>query len=680
MGYRVGIDVGGTFTDFILMDEVDGGIAVFKQPSQPARPARALLDGLEALLQREDIAAADIQQYLASGSTLAVNTLIQRNGAVTGLLVTEGFRDVLEMRRTRLPGAPSFYADRPVPLVRRRHVREIRERMRADGTVHIPLDADEVETAARDLLADGVEALAICFLHSYRNPAHEAAAASRIRARFPEVFVTASAEIWPQQREYERALAAVMNAHVGRTLQTYFADIERGVRALGVTCPVMTSKSNGGVMTARRAARVPVETLLSGPASGVIAAAALGRQAGYRDLIGFDMGGTSADVAVVVGGEVPASSESAVGDFPVVLPAVAVHCIGAGGGSIAWTDAAGVLKVGPQSAGADPGPACYGRGGTHPTVTDAYVTLGIIDPDRFLGGTYRLDADQARDAIGALGRRLGLDPISTAASILRVATANMYAQFLPLMARHGVDPRDFSLLAYGGAGPTHACLLAQEVGIVRVVVPPTPGAFCALGCLVADARADFIRTVYCAADRMPSAEVETAYAVLEDRARTWLREEGLSFDRIRYVRGAEMRYAGQSYEVPLWLDGAGGESRANLLARFHERHHAVYGHSDPAAPVEFIDLRVQVVGEASKPHLGGVRWRTTRRIAPSPSRRVVWTPSGEAELAVYDRAALAPGQRLEVPCVVEQYDTTIYIPPGFAARVDAHYNVIAERT
>ncbi len=679
MGYRVGIDVGGTFTDFILMDEADGSIAVFKQPSRPDRPAQAILDGLEALLRRERIAAPDIQQYLASGSTLAVNTLIQRSGAITGLLMTEGFRDVLEMRRTRLPGAPSFYADRPIPLARRRHVREIRERLHADGTVHIPIDLDAVEAAVRQLLGEGVEALAVCFLHCYRNPAHEAAAAARIRERFPDLFLSVSSEIWPQQREYERALAAVMNAHMGPVLQVYFADIEQGIRALGVTCPVMTSKSNGGVMTARRAARVPVETLLSGPASGAIAAAALGRQAGIRDLIAFDMGGTSADVAVVAGGEVPTSTESAVGDFPVILPAVAVHCIGAGGGSIAWTDAAGVLKVGPLSAGADPGPACYGKGGTQPTVTDAYVTLGIIDPDQFLGGTYRLDGARAQEAIGAIGRRLGLDVVGAAASILRVATANMYSQFLPLMARHGVDPRDFTLLAYGGAGPTHACLLAQEVGIQRVVVPPTPGAFCALGCLVADARADFIRTVYCGADRMPSGEVETAFAALEDQAGTWLREEGLSFAQVRYVRGAEMRYTGQSYEVPVWLDGEGGETRANLLAHFHERHHAVYGHSDPAAPVEFIDLRVQVVGVAVKPRLGGVRWHA-RRVAASPRRRVAWTPHGEAELAVYDRAALAPGQRLDSPSIVEQYDSTIYIPPGFAARVDAHDNVIAERT
>ena len=678
MGYRVGIDVGGTFTDFILMDEADGSISVFKQPSVPARPAQAILDGLVAILRREGVSAADLRQYFANGSTLAVNTLIQRSGAVTGLLVTEGFRDVLEMRRTRLPGAPSFYADRPVPLVRRRHVREIRERMRADGTVHVPLNPDEVEAAAHDLLADGVEALALCFLHSYRNPAHEAAAAARLRARFPEVFVSASAEIWPQQREYERALAAVMNAHVGRTLQTYFDDIERGVRALGVTCPIMTSKSNGGIMTARRAGRVPVETLLSGPASGVIAAATLGRQAGLRDLIAFDMGGTSADVAVVAGGEVPTSTESAVGDFPVVLPAIAAHCIGAGGGSIAWTDAAGVLKVGPQSAGADPGPACYGKGGTHPTVTDAYVTLGIIDADRFLGGTYRLDAGRARDAMAALGRHLGLDASATAASILRVATANMYAQFLPLMARHGVDPRDFTLLAYGGAGPTHACLLALEVGIRRVVVPPTPGAFCALGCLVADARADFIRTLYQGADRLPATALEDVFRSLEDQARAWLDEEGLAFAETRYVRGAEIRYAGQSYEVPVWLDGERGETKASLIARFHERHAAIYGHSDPAAPAEFIDLRVQVVGAAPKPRLGGVRWTGGRGDAAT-RRRGAWTPEGDRSFRVYNRAPLPPGERLEIPCIVEQYDTTIYIPPGFTSRVDEHLNVIAER-
>jgi N-methylhydantoinase A len=670
--YRLGVDIGGTFTDLMLLEESSGALHMLKTPSVPGAPAQAVIDGIEKLIARERIDPAGIA-YFCHGTTLALNTIIQRNGAATGLLVTAGFRDVLELQRLRLPNPHHFYADKPKPLVPRRWVREIDERVTAGGVVLRAPDPEQVRREAARLRDEGVTAIAICFLHAYRYDVAERVAKETIQRHFPDLYVCTSSEIWPQYREYERALVTVMNAYVGDRMRRYFTMLEERLGGQGVRCSILSTKSNGGVMSAASAGERPVQTLLSGPASGVIGSLYVSRLMGQDHIVTLDMGGTSADVAIV-SGELPYSTDSKVGEFPVILPTVEVSSIGAGGGSIAWTDASGVLKVGPQSAGADPGPASYGRGGANATVTDAYVTVGIIDPARFLGGTMPLRGDLAREAVRRIGGTLGLDEHEAANSILQVATSNMYAEFLPVLASHGVDPRDFALVPYGGAGPTHAFLLAREVGMRKVIVPPNPGTLCAMGSLVADVRGDFVRTVYADCDELPDDRLASTIHDLEREARDWLEGQGARVDDTVLLRSAEMRYKGQSYEISVPL--AGELRTAALVAAFHRRYREVYGYHDERAAVELISLRMTIVGIVPKPVL-------TRLLHPADAdvavrQRPVYLDGRVWNATVVERRALAPGVPLDGPVIVEQYDTTTFVPPGFRVHVDAYGNLIGE--
>ncbi len=669
--FRLGVDIGGTFTDVVLIDERTGRVTLLKVPSDPRNPALAVRRGVQEIMTASGVDPAQVAAFI-HGTTLAVNTVIERSGARVGLIVTRGYRDLLELGRLRLKDPQNFYADRVKPLVPRRLVHEVDERMLADGSVYMPLDQAGVEVAARELASEGCTAIAICFLHSYANGIHEQAAKRVVEATCPGLYVSTSHEVWPQRREYERCLVTVINAHVGGRMSDYFGQLEEELRALGLTAPLLSTKSNGGMMTARSAAGNPVETLFSGPASGVIGASYLARLIGDERVITLDMGGTSADVSVFAGGYT-FSTEATAGDFPIILPAIDISSIGAGGGSIAWTDAMGVLKVGPRSAGALPGPACYGQGGVEPTVTDAYVTLGYIDPQRFLGGTMNVRRDLAVEAIGRLGQQLGQAPEQAAWSVLEVATANMYAQFTPLMARYGVDPRDFTIMAYGGAGPTHVFLLAREVGIRRVFVPSLPGGLCALGCLVADLRADFIRTWARELDEAETSELSAALEALEARARAWIEGERVPVRTVRYDRTAEMRYKGQSFEISVPLPDA--HALGEILQRFHERYQAIYGYADPQAPVEVVDLRVQVVGETSKPQLEA---KLPENGAARRGARTVFFEGRYIDAAVYDRHRLAVGDTFAGPAIVEQYDTTTLVPPGFRVHVDGYGNLIGE--
>jgi N-methylhydantoinase A len=689
--YRLGVDVGGTFTDFLLMDEETGKQHLLKVASRADHPALAILEGVRQLTDSHQVLPSEIVAF-NHGTTLSVNTLIQRSGATVGLLVTDGYRDILELARLRLADPSQLYSDKPAPLVHRRHVREIRERLLASGLEYLPLDLDQVEFAARELVDAGIEALAIAFLHAYRNPAHEIAAKMRVRHAFPDLYVCTSSEIWPQQREYERTLVATMNAHIGHRMADYFHQLEKELTAIGLEADVYSTKSNGGIMTARSAARVPVETLVSGPASGVIGAAFIARQIGARRIITLDIGGTSADVAVI-DGDVTSSTESQIGDFSLVMPAIDISSIGAGGGSVAWLDEENVLKVGPWSVGAHPGPACYGRGGSEPTVTDAYVVLGIIDPAHFLGGHQVLNPARSFAAFAPIAARLSCTPEQVARYVLDVATANMYAQFIPLMARRGVDARDFSILAYGGAGPTHAFLLAHEVGIDRVIIPPTPGVLCALGCLVADFRADFIRTVHRRCRQLAAGELEGRFQELETEARSWLREQrSAQTDGVvapRFLRAADVRYLGQSFEltVPVPATLANVVGAPDLLDAFHHHYEEVYGYADSSAETEVINIRVQVIGQTTKPRTPGeTRQRTADPAAehavesPTPVRwRAVSLAEAAWDVPIFERAQLQPHMTIPGPCIIEQYDTTTFVTPGFVVEVDSHANLIARR-
>jgi N-methylhydantoinase A len=673
--FRLGIDIGGTFTDAILIGEDGVVVASLKTPSIPASPEHAIFNTMDDLASRGfDPAAISL---FVHGTTLAVNTLIERKGALTGLLVTRGFRDLLEIRRLRLENTTDFYGDKPLPLVPRHLVKEIHERVLADGHVLDALDEDGVRTAVRELIAEGVSAVAICFLHAYANARHERQAYELIGREFPRIFICTSSDIWPQQREYERGLVTVMNAYIGDQMATYFHRLEAGVTQRGLQTELLSTKSNGGVMTVARAAQEPVQTLLSGPASGVIGAAHIARTAGFSSVVTLDMGGTSADVAVV-DGEPSYSTENQVGDFPVIMPAIDVTSIGAGGGSIAWIDSTGVLKVGPQSAAADPGPACYGRGGSDATVTDAYVHLGIIAPDRFLGGQIQLAPDRAATALARLGARLGLDTRATAQAILDVATSNMYAQFTPLMARKGVDPRDFALLAYGGAGPTHAFLFAREVGMRRVIVPVTPGTLCALGCIVADLRHDVVRTLYRNHVDLDDAHLEEAFADLEARGRDWLAGEvarGITLESSYALFSADMRYEGQAFEIDVTIPADRRHTVAGAAALFHERYLDIFGVNDPQAAVTFVNLRATVVGVTPKVHL-----LPPSSTAPGrpPEVRTIFYDGAAQEAQIIHRTALREAERIQGPAVIEQYDTTTFVPAGFGVTVDLMGNLIGE--
>ncbi|MEA2594783.1 MAG: N-methylhydantoinase [Thermomicrobiales bacterium] len=661
------------------MEEATGATVALKVPSTPSDPAQAVLNGIRELVAAYGVDPGEIE-YFVHGTTIALNTLIQRSGARCGLLVTRGFRDILEIGRLRLPDPTNYFVQKVRPLVQRSMVREIDGRLLASGEVYQPLDLAQLDAAARELIGLGAEAIAICFMHSYKSDQHERSAADYLRTHFPDVYVTASSEIWPQQREFERATVTVINAHVGDRMRRYFDRLENNFRDIGIPATIFTTKSNGGVMTARSASDVPVETLLSGPSAGVMGALHVGRLAGHHRLITLDIGGTSADVSII-DQDVHYSTDNQVGDFPVFMPAIDISSIGAGGGSIAWVDQSGLLKVGPKSAGADPGPAAYGRGGVQPTLTDAYITLGLIRPENFLGGRLPLDAAKADAALATVGKPLGLDARATASSVLEVTTANMYAQFMPLMAKRGIDPRDFTLFAYGGAGPTHAFFLAREVDIKRVIVPRSPGTLCALGSLVTDIKSDFIKTLYVDSNQFQIEDLDAQFSALEGVASDWLTAQNVKNVQHQLLRSADMRYRGQSFDitVPLSAAFATGEDLSAVREPFHQTYERVYGFCDRDAPVEIINARVTIVGVTPKPAAVPTRAATSGpRPAEPIATRSVLEYRQQVVANVFQWDALGVGETFTGPAIVEAVDTTVYVPTGFAAEIDAWGNIIAE--
>jgi N-methylhydantoinase A len=672
--YALGVDIGGTFTDLVAINLTDGSQDAFKTPTIPKNPAEGVANGLRLLADR-GVDARRIK-YFVHGTTVGLNAVIQRAGTRMALLVTEGFRDVLEIARLRVPHSIDFYSRRPAPLVSRDLVVPVRERMRADGSVEHPLTEDEIASVASRVRALRVEGIAICFLHAYRNAAHEQRMAAALREIAPDVFVSVSSEVWPQQREYERALVTVLNTFTHGVVSRYMESLESMLAARGVTtCPYIT-RSNGGVMTVEAAKTEPVHTLLSGPASGVMGALRVAADAGIDRIITLDVGGTSADVAVAHGGQAEVSEGEHVGDFPIITPAIGVSSIGAGGGSIAWLDGSGVLKVGPHSAGADPGPVCYGRGGTAPTVTDAFLVCGVLNPAMFAGGR-QLDRDAAVASLERLGQALDLEPVAAGDAILRVALANMLTEMSGVYDRKGLDARDFTLVPFGGAGPLLGCLLAEEANIGQVLVPPSPGTLCALGALHADALSDFIASVRCRVEALGAPRYRQALEALRARSEAWLDRQAPAGAARAIEYFVDARYVGQSYEikVPLADGRAGDVDDADLARRFHERHEQIYGHSDPSAPVEVINLRARAIGrmahvvKPSAPHR-----RSAARTVHRGERRI-FTKGTWRTAAVIARSSLHEGDRIEGPAIVEQADSTCLIPPGWAGAADAGGNL-----
>jgi N-methylhydantoinase A len=673
----LGIDIGGTFTDFACFDTATGELIGLKVPSTPPEFAEAVRVGLERLATEHGVELAAIGAVV-HGTTIAVNTLIQRTGARLGLLVTDGFRDVLELQRLRLPNPFDLDGARPLPLVPRARVAEVRERLRADGRVDTPLDEDSVREAVRRLAGQHVEGIVISLLHAYRNPAHERRARAVAEATAPGRPVSASADVWPQAREYERTALAVLDAYVQPKVRRYLEGFEQALAARGVPATPHVTKSNGGIMPVAAARAQTVATLLSGPASGVIGAAYVAGQAGFPNVITLDVGGTSADLAVVEDGRPRWSTSEHVGGVPVMMPVVGVTAIGAGGGSVAWVDEVGLPKVGPQSTGAQPGPACYGRGGKDATLTDAFLVSGFLDPERFLGGRMRLHRELAEEAIARFAGPLGMTPDEAAESVVRVAVSNMYAEFTKILSRAAVDPRGFALVAFGGAGPVVGALVAREVGISTVFVPRSPGTLCALGALSADIVNDAVRTVHTRLDGAPLAALSAEYGTLQAELAEWLQRHGAGSGPATFRQAADMRYVGQSYEIEVpiesgWLTAGGGPA---ILAAFHRAHERAYGHADREAPAEIVNLRVQLRAARPRVPLAEVPVR------PAPAARAarrIWLDGRPTEARVFDRDGLGRGARLAGPAIVEQPDTTVLVPAGHVGEVDRLGNLLLRR-
>lgn len=680
---RIGVDIGGTFTDFALLDESTGRITALKYPSNRTRPAASVFGGLSEICAQTGISMADVG-YFSHGTTLAVNTILEYNGARTALLVTKGMKDILYIGRHRLPDIFNFFTGMPEPLVRRAHVVEVPERCLADGTVALPVDQAMMAAVVEQLRAIKAEAVAVGFLHSYRNPANERETRRLLGEMAPDIYVSLSSEIWPQMREFERTLAGTMNAYVGRRMETYFGDLEAGLRdEFGLAAPILSTKSNGGVMTAAEAAARPTETLMSGPAAGAIGAAFVARAAGFEHLITIDIGGTSTDVAII-DGEPRYSTENQIGSFPVIMPAVDVTSIGAGGGSIAWIDDFGVLKVGPRSAGARPGPAAYGLGGEDATLTDAFVSLGIIEAGEFAGGRIIIDRDLAVAAVDRLAGRLGMSVEETAEAIIRIATSHIYSTLVPLLARKGVDYSDYALLPFGGAGPMHGLLVARDIGIERVIVPLHPGVLCATGALVADVRRDFVRTVHRRFDLSSGGDVveamRAAFDELETQGMRWLDGQDLGYVRRRSRRIADMRYHGQSFEISVPLDGVDLDGGPEALVRaFQEEYEKVYGYANAGSVFEVRDVRVVAIGETPKPKLETLAVQSSDTpLEAVVSEKPIWHDGRMQPARFVERAHILPGRRLPGPAIITQYDTTTFVPAGYTVTADTFGNLIAE--
>jgi N-methylhydantoinase A len=670
----LGTDVGGTFTDLVFYNTM-GELHCLKVPSTPARPGEGILAGIDEIGDTLGLDGAARRRLVHThSSTVATNALIERRGARIGLIVSAGFRDLFELQRLAIPHPMRFDSRRPQPLVPRALVCEVRGRIAADGSEIEPLDGAGALAAARALLAAGVEIAVVALLHAYKNPAHEEAVKAAVKESGIALRLELSSAVWPQAREYERAVLTAINASIRPIVETYIDRLEQGLAARAIAAAARIARSNGGAELAHSLRRRPVAALLSGPAAGVAGAAAAAEDAGWvgADLMTLDVGGTSADIGVIRGGRPVLSAEEHIADFPLLMPTIAVSSIGAGGGSIIWLDPAGALKVGPRSVGADPGPACYGMQASPvpapvPALTDAFLIAGLLAPGQRLGGKLPLQLEPARRALGTLAAALGGSVEDIADGAIRVAVALTAAEAANVLARRGVDMPRFRMVAFGGAGPLLAALLAEEIAIDRILIPPYPGALSALGAARADLEGDLVAPVYARLGELAPGTLAAAAAAIDARARDWIAEQSAAIavvdSRIEFA--ADMRYDGQGYDVTVPLESGwlAENDIAILRTAFHAAHRATYGHANEAAEIWLKELRAHIVGVTPKP-----------RILPLPPgfggaarSRPVRLFGRELAAAVHDRAALAADQPVTGPAIIEQMDTTTLVPPGWQA-------------
>jgi N-methylhydantoinase A len=672
--YRVAVDVGGTFTDMIVHNENTGEARVAKTPSVPANPAVAIMKALqEAGLTPRDMG------FFAHGSTVGTNALITRRLPRTAVVATEGFRDIHEIRRGTKPDLWDAYADVAPPYVRRRDRFEVPERIDYQGTVLKALDEVEARRVAKLMARRGYEAIAVTFINSYMNGDHETRMKEIIQEEMPDVFVCTSFEILPEIFEHERFSTTIINAALAPVVSRYLASLTDQLRGGGYEGDVLVLHSGGGVMTAEAISKNAARIAVSGPAAGAMAGAFFAQQCGFPNAISLDMGGTSADISLMFNGEVRVSNEWSVEyGYPIMFPSIEIVTIGAGGGSVAWIDDGGSLRNGPQSQGADPGPAAYRRGGVEATNTDANLTLGRLSPGGLLGGTMPLDKEAAENAVATrVGDPLGYDAVKAADAIIQVANANMADAVRLISIRRGYDPRDFCLVSFGGAGSVHAADLARELDIPAVVVPPYPGITSALGCLLVDVRHDLFRTYLASADGASVDALETEFEKLEAEARERLKAEGMTGDRVQLRRQMDMRYVGQWRSLTVPVSTPLGENLQASLDRFHAEHQREYSFSNPDGAVEIYGLRVVGIGLVEKPEFPKRSASGILSDAIKETREVYFGESGGFHTTViYDRDRMPAGSSFQGPVIIDQMDTTTVVPPDWRGEVDEHGNIV----
>ena len=677
--YRVGVDIGGTFTDFVLFDKTAGTLKLEKTYTTP----QDLRQGVEGGLRGAGVPFPDIAD-LSHGTTIGLNTFIERKGTPTGLITTAGFRDAYEIGRGARSEPYNLFFRKPVPLVPREHRLEVKERIGADGKVVTALHEEDVRASAERLRDAKISSIAICFVNSYANSSHEERAAEIVAEVHPEARISTSHSLAREWREYERTSTTCINAYIMPRTARYMESLSKSLAAGGYRSPLFINQSSGGVVSAGTAVAKPVMTLMSGPAGGVAASAYVGGLDGFKDVISFDMGGTSNDVCLIKDGRPRVTADSKIESHPVMVPMVAIHSIGAGGGSLAWIDSVGALNVGPKSAGAEPGPVCYGRGGTEPTVTDANVVLGRVAPEPFLPENMKLDVEAARRAIREkVGDPLSLDLWHAATGILDIVNVKMAMAVRTVTVQRGLDPKDFALFAFGGAGPMHACFVARELGIDKVVVPIAPGQFSALGILGSDIRHDLVRTAPAGSDALHRSFIQEQFDALETEARSVLAKEGVSEDDFLFLRSVDIRYVGQEYtvNVPLSDGPVNDASVRKACSDFHKFHEVTYSHSKPDEPIELVNLRLAAIGRRPKVELpkiaaGGEEPFSSARAG---STEICFDAAhGFTEAAVWDRRALLAGNKITGPAIVADPGATTVVPPEFRCSVSPHGNMVID--
>ncbi len=658
-GYRVSADIGGTFTDVVFQDSGTGACKALKILSTPENPALAVLEGIS-----KGLGEGDHVDFFVHGTTVGLNSVLTRKGARVALVTTENFRDVYTIQGNDRGEIFSIRWKKPKPLVSVKDTYTVRERIAADGSVVTPIDMDDLPPLVEAVREKGYDAVAVCFLFAFRNPAHEMAVADYLREHLPGVDITLSHQVSPEWREFDRISTTAMNAFTAPVVRRYLGTLVDQMKAsLPANGQVYVMESNGGAMTATAAADNPLQTLLSGPVGGTIGGRSLAEQTGRNNLVCVDMGGTSFDASLIVGGLPSSSTETKLEGLPVQMSVVDIHVIGAGGGSIAWEEAS-ALRVGPQSAGSTPGPACYGRGGTEPTVSDANLVLKRLDSSNFSGGEMQLDAEKARAAMKKLGDRFDMQPEQFAQGVIDIINAKMADAIRTITVQRGIDPRDFALLAYGGAGPSQAAALADQLDIREVIIPVHPGAFSAWGMLQTDMRHDFKATYYGQWDSLDPMDLSARYEELEAQGFEYLQKEGMKPEDISFERFADLRYAGQEYVLTVKAP-AGLVDIAEVRAEFDREYQLHYGHSSSSTPVEVANLRLAAIGRLQRPQQPDPETRA----AGEKRSRMVFFDGEEHDTAVIDRGSLALGDTVSGPAILEEETATTLVPPGWRIEV-----------